>query len=120
MNAMNIQYNQNTLFSFIYKQNRPVAQLILVQQAMFIIAFLMFLPTSLVWAGPGHDHGDAPAAATGSELPRVTSHSDLFELVGIVATGEMTIFLDRYATNEPVKDATIDIEIGDIKGVAAV
>ncbi len=52
--------------------------------------------------------------------PRVTSHSDLFELVGVVDKGEMTIFLDRYDTNEPVKDAKIDIEIGNIKGVAAV
>ena len=71
-----------------------------------------------VWAGPGHDHGDEPAAAAGSASPRVTSHSDLFEIVGVVAKGEMTLYLDRYATNEPVKDAKIDIEIGNIKGVA--
>jgi len=71
------------------------------------------------WASPGHDHGDAPAAAIGTAAPRVTSHSDLFEVVGMVEGNELKIYLDRYATNEPVTDAKIEVEIGNIKGVAA-
>lgn len=114
---MNIQ---NAVFSSFYRSNRPLSQLIRVQAAILSIALMMLILAPRVWADAGHDHGDAPAVAAGTALPRVTSHSDLFELVGVVDRGEMTIFLDRYATNEPVKDATIDIEIGNIKGVATV
>ena len=117
MNAIN---PQNTALAAFYKLNWPSAQSIHVQAAIIVIATLMLLLTPAVWASPGHDHGDAPAASVGTASPRVTSHSDLFELVGVVEKGEMTIFLDRYATNEPVKDAKIDVEIGNIKGVAAV
>ena len=115
MNAMNYR---NTVFAYFYTLNRPSAQSIRAQAAILLIALMMLLITALqpAWAGPGH--GDEPAAAAGASLPRITSHSDLFEIVGVVDKGEMTIFLDRYATNEPVKDAKIDIEIGNVKGVA--
>ena len=70
------------------------------------------------WAGPGHDHGDEPAAATGSASPRITAHSDLFEVVGIVEGKTMTIYLDRYADNAPVLGAKIEVELGSVKAVA--
>ena len=119
MTAMN---PKNTVFASFLLSDSPVAQLTRAQAATVFIAILILLMAALqpAWAGPGHDHGDEPAAAAGSSSPRITSHSDLFEIVGVVDKGEMTIFLDSYATNEPVKDAKIDIEIGNVKGVAAV
>lgn len=66
----------------------------------------------------GHDHGGAPAAG-GTASPRIEAHSDLFELVGIVDQGRMTVYLDRYASNEPVAGAKIEFESGAHKGVAA-
>ena len=71
------------------------------------------------WAGPGHDHGDAPAAAAGTASPRVSAQSDLFELVGIVDGSELKIYLDRFATNEPINDAKIEVDIGGKKSIAA-
>ncbi|WP_371134221.1 efflux RND transporter periplasmic adaptor subunit [Polaromonas sp.] len=82
---------------------------------MFFIALGLL---GSAWAGGGHDHGDGPAAASGSASPRVSSHSDLFELVGVVDKGEMKIYLDRYASNEPVTDAKIEVEAGSAKGTA--
>ena len=74
------------------------------------------------WAGEGHDHGEAVPAAAGAASPRVNSSSDLFELVGVVDRGEMVIYLDRFATNTPVTDAKIEVEIGTeksmVKGMA--
>lgn len=70
-------------------------------------------------AGPGHDHGEETPAAAGSVSPRVSAHSDLFELVGIVDHDTMTIYLDRYASNEPVRGAQIEVEAGDAKALAA-
>ena len=77
------------------------------------------LSVNLAWAGPGHDHSDAaPTGTTSARTPRVTSHSDLFELVALVNNGELVIYLDRYASNEPVTGATIAVESGSAKGAA--
>jgi hypothetical protein len=113
---------RNPVFTSFYPLNMPLSQSIRVQAANFFIA-LFLVCTALInpaFAGPGHDHGDEPAAATGTASPRVSTHSDLFELVGLVEGNEMKIYLDRYATNEPVTDAKIEVEVGSIKGVAAV
>jgi RND family efflux transporter MFP subunit len=66
-------------------------------------------------AGPGHDHGDEAPVATGSASPRVSTHSDLFELVGIVSHNKMTIYLDHFGTNEPINKADIEVEIASDK-----
>ena len=112
---------QNFIFRFFYTSNRPIAQSIRVQIAVLIVALAVVLSTffSFAWAGEGHDHGEAHTAATGTAAPRLTSHSDLFELVGMVEGNEMKIYLDRFTTNEPVTDAKIEVEIGNIKGIAA-
>ncbi|MES2912759.1 MAG: hypothetical protein V4718_15280, partial [Pseudomonadota bacterium] len=56
-------------------------------------------------ASEGHDHGEAAAAAAAPATPRFSAHSDLFELVGILSKGQMVVYLDRYASNEPVTGA---------------
>lgn len=71
------------------------------------------------FAGDGHDHDAEKPAAAGTASPRLSAHSDLFELVGVVDKGQMTVYLDRYATNEPVLGAKIEYESGANKGVAA-
>ena len=84
--------------------------------AIVLVASMLFMTAT--YAGEGHDHGDAAPMATGAGSPRVSSHSDLFELVGIVDAGAMTIYIDRYATNEPVTGANVEVEAGAAKGVA--
>lgn len=78
--------------------------------AAFVAAFSLS-----ALAGPGHDHGDEAPAATGTASPRVSTHSDLFELVGIVSHNKMTIYLDRFSTNEPITQAQIELEIAQDK-----
>jgi membrane fusion protein, heavy metal efflux system len=124
MNAMNTLNTLNTRNPFLlpfYPSNWPLALLLSTQLASFFIAFFVSImtPINSAWAGEGHDHGDAPAATAGTASPRVSSHSDLFELVGVVDGGELKIYLDRYATNEPITNATIEVEVGSIKGIAA-
>jgi hypothetical protein len=84
--------------------------------ALFATALLAFAPQ--VQAHEGHDHGEAPAPQ-GPAAPRLVAHSDLFELVGVLANGRLTVYLDRHATNEPVAGARIEYEAGAAKGVAA-
>jgi hypothetical protein len=62
----------------------------------------------------GHDHG-APAATTAPALPRFVAASDMFELVGVVDRKQLTVYLDRFEDNAPVKGANIDLEIGGAK-----
>ena len=112
---------RNVVFTSFYPSNMPLSQSIRAQAAIFFIALFLACAALLnpAFASPGHDHGDEPAVATGTASPRVSTHSDLFELVGMVQGNEMKIYLDRYASNEPVLDAKIEVEIGNIKGVAA-
>ncbi|MCV2216282.1 hypothetical protein [Thauera sp. Sel9] len=66
-----------------------------------------------VLAGPGHDHdhGDEPARMSGPALPRFTAVSELFELVGVVDGRNLTLYLDHFADNAPVLEATLELEI---------
>ena len=69
--------------------------------------------------GPNGEHLDAPAAAAGgSANPRIEASSGLFELVGTLAGSQFSILVDRYATNEPVLKADVELEYGDVKAKA--
>jgi membrane fusion protein, heavy metal efflux system len=79
-----------------------------------IAAFAFFIHP--VIAGPGHDHGPETAVnATGPASPRFSAESDLFEVVGILAGKELSVFVDRYDTNEPVTKATVEMEVNGVK-----
>lgn len=84
--------------------------------AAFSAAFFALAPA---FADEGHNHDHGPAAPAGEASPRFEAHSDLFELVGIVEKGQLTVYLDRFATNEPIPGARIEYESGADKGVAA-
>jgi len=62
-------------------------------------------------AHEGHDHGAPAAAVSAAGTPRLALHSDAYELVGVLRAGRLTLFLDRYAGNEPVVDARIAVTI---------
>lgn len=85
-----------------------------------LFALLVSATSVSAFAGEGHDHGEAktPAAAA-SASPRFQGHSDLFEVVGILKGDELSIMIDRYATNEPVLNAKVEVESGEMKKTAA-
>ena len=61
-------------------------------------------------AQEGHDHEAKPPQVSASVGPRGEASSDAFELVAFARGTELLIYLDRFATNEPVEGATIDVE----------
>lgn len=70
--------------------------------------------------GPNGEHLDAPASSVGGPMmPRLEANSDLFELVAELKDGQLRIYVDRYASNEPVADASVEVESGSFKGLAA-
>jgi cobalt-zinc-cadmium efflux system membrane fusion protein len=70
-------------------------------------------------AHEGHDHGEQQAVSAGA-LPRGEADSNAFEIVAIVRGENLEIYLDRFATNEPVTGATIEVESpgGPVKAAA--
>lgn len=80
--------------------------------ALLVAALLIATPAQ---ASEGHDHGDAAPAAVGEALPRFTAESEVFELVGVLSGKQITLYLDRFADNSPVRDAQIELEIGGAK-----
>lgn len=69
--------------------------------------------------GPNGEHLDAPGGqAQGTSGPRVETFTESFELVGKVQGGELSILIDRYETNEPVLNATLEVEANGLKAPA--
>lgn len=70
--------------------------------------------------GPNGEHLDAPngAAVLAGSVPRFEAKSEAFELVARLAGGELSMFINRYQTNEPVNNAKVELELGNLKATA--
>jgi hypothetical protein len=68
--------------------------------------------------GPDGEHLDQPSAASAAALPRVEAHTDQYELVAALRSGELVILVDRYETNEPVLGAALTVESGGVQAQA--
>lgn len=67
-------------------------------------------------ASDGHSHGEAAAPAmTVAGAPRASAQTEEFELVAVLEGKRLTLYLDRFATNEPVADAQIEVDSGTLK-----
>ncbi|SOZ17983.1 conserved exported hypothetical protein [Cupriavidus taiwanensis] len=90
---------------------------------LFLVLFLsLALAVPAAHAGPGAygpdgEHLDAPAdaGAVAQAQPTIEAHTEAFELVGTLATDELSVMVDRYVTNEPVLDGTLEVEFDGIK-----
>lgn len=88
------------------------------KRSLGLAAALALLPVS-VFADEGHGGpGASPSALPATFAPRVEAQSESFELVGVLEDGKLTLYLDRFATNEPVTGAAIEIESGAFKATA--
>ena len=74
-----------------------------------VAAVAAVLGSVMAAAHEGHDHASAPAVIVGA-APRAEAVSDNFELVAVARAGALSIFLDRFKTNEPVPNAEITVE----------
>ena len=83
------------------------------------LALFLFSAQLPLFAGEGHSHDAAPAAASGPALPRFTAHSDLLEAVGVLDADALSILIDRYDSNEPVLNAQVTMASGSLKSVLA-
>jgi len=70
--------------------------------------------------GPGGEHLDQAPDGRGKNaaVPRFEASTELFELVAVLGGGELSILIDRFATNEPVLDAQVEVESAGKKALA--
>ncbi|KMO37081.1 efflux RND transporter periplasmic adaptor subunit [Methylobacterium aquaticum] len=61
-------------------------------------------------AHEGHDHGAPQAPISKTIAPRGEAASAAFELVAIPRGDALVLYLDRFATAEPITDATLEVE----------
>ena len=91
--------------------------------AVLTASLLAVMPV-LAWAGPGAhgpngEHLDSPKTDNPMHAGlRIEANSDVFELVGTLAGGELSIFIDRFVTNEPLLQAQVEVELGALKAQA--
>ncbi len=77
--------------------------------AALALLALPFLPT-VARAHEGHDHGAPQAPVSKTIAPRGEAASAVFELVAIPRGDVLVLWLDRFATGEPITDATLEVE----------
>lgn len=86
----------------------------------YFITFVLTAAIALAaWAHGGEDHGDAAAVIPSADAaPRTTAATENFELVAVLEGKNLMLYLDRFATNEPVANAEIEVESGAFKAIA--
>lgn len=92
-----------------------------VKQSFLVTLAVFYLP---VWAGgdssDGHTHGEpAPLPVSQSVTPRAAAATEEFEVVTSLEGKKLVVYVDRFASNEPVAQAKVEIESAVLKGVAS-
>ena len=83
---------------------------------------------STAWAhgGEDHDHDAAPAAPpaplSSEWAAQSSTATESFEMVMVLSKNDpqpvLTLYIDRFSTNEPLRDATVEVESEQFKGTA--
>lgn len=71
--------------------------------------------------GPNGEHLEEKSAGTAAAVAtaaRLEAHTEQFELIATLYDSELSILVDRYASNEPVLGAKLEIEVGGVKALA--
>ena len=76
-----------------------------------MLALCFALLTQPAFAGPGHDHGEGPVAAPAAASPRFVATSEAFELVGVLAGRQLTLYLDHFTDSRPVENARLTLSL---------
>jgi hypothetical protein len=81
--------------------------------ALFAFAVLQASISAPVRAHEGHDH-DKPTPLNLPVAPRVVAVTPDYELVAVLSGEQrLTIFLHRFSTNEPIRDAKLTVAVGE-------
>ena len=84
-----------------------------------LLMLSLCLGSGATTAHEGHDHGEPPPSVALPMLaPRAEASGDLFEVLVRADGPQLTLWVDRFASNEPVTTARVEIEGQGWKAVA--
>ncbi len=91
--------------------NRSRSGSLMVRWTMAFLALVAALgAVSAPEAHEGHDHGAPPTPISTTIAPRIDASSTTFELIAVYRNNALTVFVDRFVTNEPVTSATVEVD----------
>lgn len=91
---------------------------------LLTILFFCLATTTAAFASPGAhgpngEHLDAPGGQVRTDAGRrIETFTESFELVGALQGGELSLLIDRYETNEPVLNGTLEVEFNGLTASA--
>lgn len=74
------------------------------------LAISVSFSPSAVRAHEGHDHGAPPPVTHVPSAPRAEASSGDHELVVVARNGQLSVYIDRFVTNQPVTNVDIEVE----------
>lgn len=86
--------------------------------AAVLVAGLSLASAATALAHEGHDHGQGPKPVVAAGVPTLETASSDFEVVAVPDGNGLLIYLDRFATNEPVIGATVEASVDGEAAVA--
>lgn len=89
------------------------------QARALLLATVIAFPA---WAGgdssDGHTHAAPEPIPVVTLSPRAVAATEDFEVVAAIEGKKLVVYLDRFASNEPVTKAVVEVDGGGLKGVA--
>lgn len=91
--------------------------------ALFLLSSLLMTQLAIAAPGahgPNGEHLDSPGDGhvMADAAPRTETFTENFELVARLYSTELSVLVDDYNTNAPVLNATLELEVGNLKGTA--
>ncbi|MBI5900318.1 MAG: LPXTG cell wall anchor domain-containing protein [Rhodocyclales bacterium] len=83
------------------------------------VAIVLFTVTFSAFGHGGEDHGAPPPPVAQAIDPRAAAATEEFEVVTSLEGKKLVVYVDRFASNEPVAQAKVEIEGAGLKGVAS-
>lgn len=91
------------------------------KKILFVLVLLL-AGQGQVFAGGDHsDHAHAAPATvveTAAPVPTLHAESEQFELVARLYEDELGIYIDRWASNVPLLNAEVEVEVNGLKAIA--
>lgn len=84
--------------------------------ALLAACLLVVSPATL--AHGGEDHGAPPPVISQGVAPRASAASEDFEVVAVLEDKKLVLYVDRFASNEPLANAKVELEGAGLKGLA--
>ncbi len=91
------------------------------QARALLLATVIAFPA---WAGgdasDGHTHAESAPAPVPvmASAPRAVAATEDFEVVAVLEGKHLVVYVDRFASNEPVANAKVEVEGAGLKGLA--